>query len=160
MKRSVAVFLMFALAASPAVQGRQQTTDEEQQGPSASLSSAQAAGAVKPALQADGSKDHILLRRNTPVCLRPSRDLSGRDAKAGDHLTFRLHGDVSAEGLIVAADGTEVPATVTEAKKSGRLVRDGKLTFRFDPLLSHRRACPAHEARDYRARSRSLRRLR
>ncbi|HEX3154548.1 MAG TPA: hypothetical protein VHV32_07985, partial [Candidatus Angelobacter sp.] len=73
--------------------------------------------------------------RNTPVCLRPSRDLSAANTKLGDHVTFHLHGDVSAEGLIVAADGTEVSATAIEVKKSRRLLRDGKLTFRFDPLL-------------------------
>lgn len=135
MRRSMVTFLMLALAASPAVQGRQQTTDEGQQGASASLPVAPAAGAVPQVPQADGSKDHILLRRNTPVCLRPTHDLSGRNAKAGDHLTFHLHGDLSAEGLIVAADGATVSATVTEAKKSAWLLRDGKLTFRFDPLL-------------------------
>lgn len=133
MKHSMTAFLMLALAAPPCVHGRQQTTDEEQQGPSASLFIAQAAETATP--QTNESKEHILLRRNTPVCLRPSHDLSGQNAKAGDHLTFRLHGDVSAEGLIVAADGITVSATVTEAKKSAWLLRDGKLTFRFDPLL-------------------------
>src|SRR6478752_4831087 len=118
MKHSMAAFLMLALAAPPSVQGRQQTTDEGQQGPSASLSMAQTAEAATHSLQADGSKDHILLRRNTPVCLRPSRDLSALNTKLGDHVTFRLHGDVSAEGLIVAADGTEVSGTATEVKKS------------------------------------------
>jgi hypothetical protein len=135
MKHSMAAFLMLALAAPPSVLGRQQTTDEGQQGPSASLSIAQAAEAATHGLQAGGSKDHILLRRNTPVCLRPSRDLSAGNTKLGDHVTFRLHGDVSAEGLIVAADGTEVSGTATEVKRSGRFLRDGKLTFRFDPLL-------------------------
>jgi hypothetical protein len=135
MKRSMAAFLMLALAASHGVYGRQQTTDEGQQGPSASLSMAQTAEAATHGLQAGGSKDHILLRRNTPVCLRPSRDLSAGNTKLGGHVTFHLHGDVSAEGLIVAADGTEVSGTATEVKKSARLLRDGKLTFRFDPLL-------------------------
>jgi hypothetical protein len=69
------------------------------------------------------------------VCLRPSQDLSAGNTKLGDHVTFHLHGDVSAEGLIVAADGTEVSGTATEVKKSARLLRDGKLTFRFDPLV-------------------------
>jgi len=36
---------------------------------------------------------------------------------------------------MVAADGTEVSATATEVKRSRRLLRDGKLTFRFDPLV-------------------------
>jgi hypothetical protein len=135
MKHFMAAFLMLALAAPPSVQGRQQTTDEGQQGPSASLSIAQTAEAATHGLQAGGSKDHILLRRNTPVCLRPSRDLSAGNTKLGDHVTFHLHGDVSAEGLIVAADGTEVSGTATEVKKSGLFLRDGKLTFRFDPLL-------------------------
>jgi len=135
MKHSMAAFLMLALAAQPSVQGRQQTTDEGQQGPSASLLIAQAAEAATHGLQADGSKNHILLRRNTPVCLRPSRDLSAGNTKLGDHVTFHLHGDVSAEGLIVAADGTEVSGTATEVKRSSRFLRDGKLTFRFDPLL-------------------------
>ena len=135
MKRSIAAFLMLALAAPLCVYGRQQPADEWQQDPSAFASFAQAAEAVPQGPQAAASQDHVLLRRNTPVCLRPSHDLSGQNAKAGDHLTFRLHGDVSAEGLIVAADGATVSATVTEAKKSGRFVRDGKLTFRFDPLL-------------------------
>src|SRR5215831_1391935 len=135
MKRSMAAFLLLALAAPRGVYGWQQPAGEGQQGLSASLSIAQVAEAATHGLQADGSKDHILLRRNTPVCLRPSHDLSGKNAKAGDHVTFHLHGDVSAEGLIVAADGATVSATVTEAKKSRRFVRDGKLTFRFDPLL-------------------------
>jgi hypothetical protein len=135
MKHFMTAFLMLALAAQPSIQGRQQTTDEGQQGPSASLSIAQAAEAATHGLQAGGSKDHILLRRNTPVCLRPSRDLTAGNTKLGDHVTFHLHGDVSAEGLIVAADGTEVSATATEVKRSGRFLRDGKLTFHFDPLL-------------------------
>lgn len=135
MKRSMTAFLMLALAASPGVYGQQQATDEAQQGPSASASFAQAVEAVAQGTQAATSQDHVLLHRNTPVCLRPSRDLSARNTKAGDHLTFRLHGDLSAEGLIVAADGATVSATVTEVKKSGRFLRDGKLAFRFDPLL-------------------------
>jgi hypothetical protein len=135
MKRSIAALLMLALAATPGVQGQQQATDEGQQGASASLSIAQNAEAAIHGLQADGSKDHVLLRRNTPVCLRPSHDLSALDTKIGDHVSFHLHGDISAEGLIVAADGTEVSAIATEVKRSGRFLRDGKLTFRFDPLL-------------------------
>ncbi|HEV8494304.1 MAG TPA: hypothetical protein VGR76_18635 [Candidatus Angelobacter sp.] len=135
MKRFMAAFLMLALAAPRGVYGRQQPADEWQQGPSASLPVAPAAGTAPQGPQTAGARDHVLLRRNTPVCLRPSHDLSGKNAKAGDHLTFRLHGDVSAEGLIVAADGATVSATVTEAKKSAWLLRDGKLTFRFDPLL-------------------------
>jgi len=135
MKPSIAAFLMLALAAQPIVRGQQQTTDEGQQGHSASLSMAQAVEAATHSLQAGGSKDHILLRRNTPVCLRPSRDLSALNTKLGDHVTFHLHGDVSAEGLIVAADGTEVSATATEVKRSRRFLRDGKLTFHFDPLV-------------------------
>src|SRR6478672_10244074 len=125
MKRFIAAFLMLALATSPGVYGRQQPAGEGQQGPSASLFIAQTAEAATHSLQAEGSKDHILLRRNTPVCLRPSRDLSALNTKLGDHVTFHLHGDVSAEGLIVAADGTEVSATATEVKKSARLLRDG-----------------------------------
>src|ERR1051325_5304343 len=104
MKRSIAAFLMLALAGPPAVYGWQQPAGEGQQGASASLSIAQAAEAATHGLQAGGSKGHILLRRNTPVCLRPSRDLSVGNTKLGDHVTFHLHGDVSAEGLIVAAD--------------------------------------------------------
>lgn len=135
MKRSMAAFLMLALAAPRGVYGRQQPADEWQQGPPASLPVAPAPGTAPQGPQTAEAMDHVLLRRNTPVCLRPSHDLSGRDAKPGDHLTFRLHGDVSAEGLIVAADGATVSATVTEAKKSRWLLRDGKLNFRFDPLL-------------------------
>jgi hypothetical protein len=135
MKRSMAAFLMLALAAPPCVHGRQQPEGEWQQGPSPSLPVALAAGTVPQGPQAAEAKDHVLLRRNTPVCLRPSHDLSARNTKIGDHVTFRLHGDISAEGLIVAADGAEVSATVTEVKKSGRFLRDGKLAFRFDPLL-------------------------
>lgn len=135
MKRFMAAFLMLALAAPPCVHGRQQPGSEWQQDPSASVSFAQAAGAVPQGPQAAASQDHVLLRRNTPVCLRPSHDLSAGNTKIGDHVTFRLHGDISAEGLIVAADGAAVSATVTEVKRSRRLLRDGKLTFRFDPLL-------------------------
>jgi hypothetical protein len=135
MKRSMTAFLMLALAVPPCVHGQQQPAGEGRQGPSPSLPVALAAGTAPQGTQAAEAKDHVLLRRNTPVCLRPSHDLSGQNAKAGDHLTFRLHGDVSAEGLIVAADGITVSATVTEAKKSAWLLRDGKLTFRFDPLL-------------------------
>ena len=135
MKRSMTAFLMLALAVPPCVHGRQQPEGECQQGPSASLPVAQAAGAVPQCTQAAGAKDHALLRRNTPVCLRPSHDLSADNTKIGDHVTFRLHGDISAEGLIVAADGAAVSATVTEVKRSRRLLRDGKLDFRFDPLL-------------------------
>jgi hypothetical protein len=135
MKRSMAAFLMLALAAPLCVYGRQQPAGEGQQGPSPSLPVAQSAGAVPQSPRAAEAKDHVLLRRNMPVCLRPSHDLSARNTKAGDHVTFHLHGDVSAEGLIVAADGAAVSATVTEVKKSGRFLRDGKLAFRFDPLL-------------------------
>ncbi|HEY2914806.1 MAG TPA: hypothetical protein VGK21_15685 [Candidatus Angelobacter sp.] len=135
MKRSMAAFLMLALAVPPCVHGRQQPAGEWQQDPSAFASFAQAAGAIPQGTQAAEAKDHVLLRRNTPVCLRPSRSLSARNTKAGDHLSFHLHGDLSAEGLIVAADGAAVSATVTEVKKSGRFLRDGKLAFRFDPLL-------------------------
>ncbi len=135
MKRFMAAFLMLALAAPRAVYGWQQLAGEWQQGPPASLPVAPAAGAVPQGTQAAEARDHVLLRRNTPVCLRPSHDLSARNTKAGDHLTFRLHGDLSAEGLIVAADGAAVSATVTQVKKSRRFLRDGKLAFRFDPLL-------------------------
>lgn len=135
MKCFMAAFLMLALVAPRGVYGWQQPAGEWQVEPSASLPVAPAAGAAPQGPQTAEARDHVLLRRNTPVCLRPSRDLSARNTKAGDHLTFRLHGDLSAEGLIVAADGATVSATVTQVKKSGRFLRDGKLAFRFDPLL-------------------------
>lgn len=135
MKRSMTAFLMLALAAPRWVHGRQQPAGEWQQDPSAFASFAQAAEALPQGPQAAASQDHVVLRRNTPVCLRPSHDLSADNTKIGDHVTFRLHGDIAAEGLIVAADDAAISATVTEVKRSRRLLRDGKLTFRFDPLL-------------------------
>lgn len=75
----------------------------------------------------------LVLPRSTPFCLFITKTISTETVKAGERVTFRLGDEISAQGLTLAAPGTEVSATVT-ARNPGRPNRDGKLYFAFDDL--------------------------
>jgi hypothetical protein len=130
MKISIAIALIIALAAPwSELYAAQQANIGLPEEPAA-------APTPTPIPQAAAAKESktIVLQRGTWVCLRPVHSLSSRTARRGDQVTFRVHGDVEADGMIVARDGTEVSAHVTKARKSGRLFHFPKLSIEMDQL--------------------------
>jgi hypothetical protein len=78
------------------------------------------------------AEDGLVLHDATPVRLRLSRNLSSADATVGETVDFEVLDDVKVvDTLIIARGGTAI-ATVTQAKKKGRMSKGGKLDVNID----------------------------
>jgi len=78
--------------------------------------------------------DALVLHKGTPVCLLVTETVSSTTAKAGDHVTFRVDNDLSAQGLTVVSPGTKIDATLRKVQRPRSWVLDAGLGFSLDTL--------------------------
>lgn len=85
----------------------------------------QSAGIVQ-----EGSES--ILPDGTEFTVVTIEEISSKTATEGDPLTFKVEEDVKVNGRIVIAKDTIVKGTVSNAEKSGRMGRSGKLGIRIE----------------------------
>jgi hypothetical protein len=70
----------------------------------------------------------------TPIKLRLGRTMSSKDARIGETVDFEVLEDVKIGEILVIPRGGVALATVTNAKKSGRMGKAGKLDINIDSV--------------------------
>ncbi len=73
----------------------------------------------------------IIIKRDTPVVLMATKEITTADVRAGTQFKLRLDEALIAGGKIVAPIGTWATGEVTSAEESGGLGRSGKMQTRL-----------------------------
>jgi len=68
----------------------------------------------------------------TELTVVTTDEISSKTATEGDPLTFKVEEDVKVNGIVVIAKDTIVKGVVSNAEKSGRMGRSGKLGIRVE----------------------------
>lgn len=85
--------------------------------------------AVRPGVQ-DGPV--VTLPDGTDFTVVVTEEIDSKTATEGDPISFRVDDDVKIGDRIVIASGATVKGTISEAEKSGRMGKAGKLSIRVE----------------------------
>jgi hypothetical protein len=118
---SLTLILLAHASAAPAVVATSQTNKGQKTAPPP----APEPSAMKPALEFGLSED-------TPIRLRLGRTISSSTENLNDKVDFDVLEAVKVGDVIVIPQGAKAIATVTEAKKKGRMGKAGKLNVNID----------------------------
>lgn len=78
------------------------------------------------------SQQPFVLLDSTPVRLRLARTITSADSRQGDTVDFEVLDDVLINDIAVIKRGSTAIASVTEAKRKGRMGKAGKLDIAID----------------------------
>src|SRR5580698_2862261 len=73
--------------------------------------------------------------QGTHVLLRMTNSLSTRTAREGDQVYFQTASPIAADGRILVPVGSYVQGTVSQSKRSGKVVGRAELAIHLDTLL-------------------------
>lgn len=97
-------------------------------GPGAASAQAVPAGTVQMRPDAAGQ---LVLRRDTPVQLMATKEISTSDATAGQMFKLRVNSPLEVDGRIVVPVGATALGQVTSASDSGGLGKSGRMTAKL-----------------------------
>lgn len=80
----------------------------------------------------DPAPGQVTLPDGTELEVVTTEEISSKTATEGDPLNFKIEDDVIVNGKVVIAKGTMVKGSVSNAQKSGRMGKGGKLSIRVE----------------------------
>jgi hypothetical protein len=92
-------------------------------------------GRMAAAARLAPSPQEILVRNQTPVHLKLSRELSSATAHVGEEVNFEVTQDVVVGGLTIISRGAPAVGAVTEAEPKKRMGKAGKLNVSVASVL-------------------------
>ena len=78
------------------------------------------------------SAPEITIPDGTELEVVTTEEISSKTATEGDPINFKVEDDVKVDGKVVIAKGTMVKGVVSNAQKSGRMGKGGKLSIRVE----------------------------
>lgn len=99
---------------------------------SAQFVSPAAALAVSPLSESVSQASEVTLPDGTEFEILTTEEITSKTATEGDPLTFKVAEDVKVNGQVVIAKDTIVKGSVSNAEKSGRMGKSGKLGIRVE----------------------------
>jgi len=82
--------------------------------------------------QVQAPAQELTLPDGTELEVVTTEEISSKTATEGDPINFKVEDDVKVDGKVVIAKGTMVKGVVSNAQKSGRMGKGGKLSVRVE----------------------------